>query len=156
MSKRYLDEKGYLRFEGSGKLVHRWMAYKYIYKENNCFHPFSAYVVHHKDGNKQNNSVLNLELLSRNEHNTIHGLPTTQPCFIATAAYGTPFAEEIQILRNWRDNYLKKNELGNFFVKFYYWFSPPIANIIRDNDNMRKLTRALLNPIVKYLKKFYA
>lgn len=79
--------------------------------------------------------------------------PNASNCFIATAAYGTPLSEEIQILRNWRDNYLMKNDLGNFFVKVYYWFSPPIANIIRNNDNLRKLTRTILNPIVKYFKK---
>lgn len=82
--------------------------------------------------------------------------PKSSDCFIATAAYGTPFEEEIQILRNWRDNYLIKKDLGKFFVKVYYWFSPPIANIIRNNDNLRKLTRAILNPIVKYFKKSYS
>ncbi len=77
-------------------------------------------------------------------------------CFIATAAYGTPFAEEIQVLRNWRDKCLIKKDLGKFFVKIYYWLSPSISNVIKSNDNLRKLTRALLNPIVKYFKKSYS
>jgi hypothetical protein len=158
MSKTYLDDKGYYRFKGSSKLVHRWVAYRYIYNKHAYFYPFSAYVVHHKDGNKENNNVDNLKILAQSEHRKIHGIhgQPSQHCFIATAAYGTPFEEEIQILRNWRDNYLEKNKIGNFLVKFYYWFSPSIANIIRDNDCLRKITRALLNPIVKYLKKFYA
>jgi hypothetical protein len=33
------------------------------------------------------------------------------PCFIATAAYSTPMAEEIQILREFRDEYLLTNSL---------------------------------------------
>ena len=35
-------------------------------------------------------------------------------CFIATAAYGTPFAQEIEILRYWRDKKLKKAVWGTY------------------------------------------
>ena len=41
--------------------------------------------------------------------------PTTG-CFIATAAYGTPMAEEIQILREVRDGYLLTNTAGRALV----------------------------------------
>jgi len=74
-------------------------------------------------------------------------------CFIATAAYGTPFAQEIDILRDWRDKSLKTNYLGNMFVKFYYWFSPPVADFIRSKPLLRRLVRICLNPVVRYLKK---
>ena len=76
-------------------------------------------------------------------------------CFIATAAYGTPFALEIDILRYWRDKSLKSNYIGNLFVRFYYLFSPPIADFIRKRDYLRKLVRKFLNPFVKYLSKKY-
>ncbi len=51
-------------------------------------------------------------------------------CFIATAAYGTPFAKEINILRYWRDTFLLKHFIGILFVKTYYKISPPIADFI--------------------------
>ena len=46
------------------------------------------------------------------------------PCFIATAAYGTDTAEELNILREFRDEVLLPNRLGAGFVSFYYETSP--------------------------------
>ena len=76
-------------------------------------------------------------------------------CFIATAAFGTPFAEEINVLRIWRDNWLLKNRLGVIFVRFYYKISPPIANRIRISDTKRSWTRKLLTPFIKILSEKY-
>ena len=76
-------------------------------------------------------------------------------CFIATAAFGTPFAEEINVLRNRRDDYLLKNRLGTMFVHSYYRLSPPIADNIRQSDSRRLLTRKLLTPFVKILSGKY-
>lgn len=72
----YVDEKGYRRFKDSKKLVHRWVAKKYIYDKNRDKFPlhFSKYQVHHKNGNKQYNHASNLELLTESEHRKIHGL----------------------------------------------------------------------------------
>src|SRR3989338_4033242 len=76
-------------------------------------------------------------------------------CFIATASYGTPFAEEINILRFWRDNFLLKNYFGTQFVKTYYLLSPPIARFIQKRDYLRTSVRFCLNPFIKLLKKIY-
>jgi len=153
----YIDEGGYLRFIDDNtpysNLVHRQIAYELIYNSDEYQHHFSEYEVHHKDHNKLNNSVSNLEILTTEEHMNVHGY--NDKCFIATAAYGTPFAEEINVLRFWRDNYLKTNVWGVFFVKFYYWFSPPIAGKIRTNNYLKMVTRMCLNPIVKMLKMRY-
>jgi len=75
-------------------------------------------------------------------------------CFIATAAYGTPFALEIQTLRSFRDNFMERNSLGKKLVVLYYSTSPFIANAIRPNWKLRKITRMLLNPIVRAFRRF--
>ena len=73
-------------------------------------------------------------------------------CFIATAAYGTPFVREVQILRNFRDKRLENNFFGSLFVGVYYKISPPIANIIEKNDFFKKIVRVSLKPIIKLIK----
>jgi len=69
-------------------------------------------------------------------------------CFIATAAYGTPMAEEIQILREFRDEYLLTNQLGQALVDFYYKVSPPMAEFITEHPSLKPIVRAGLVPAV--------
>jgi len=69
-------------------------------------------------------------------------------CFIATAAYGTPMAEEIQSLREFRDKYLLTNPLGQGLVDIYYTISPPIADFITEHPDLKPMVRAGLTPVV--------
>lgn len=70
-------------------------------------------------------------------------------CFIATAAYGTPTAEEIDVLRDFRDDVLMQSSLGKDLVEFYYAVSPPLANIISEHDLLRIFVReTTIDPIV--------
>jgi len=69
-------------------------------------------------------------------------------CFIATAAYGTPMAEEIQILRDVRDEYLMTNLVGKTLVDIYYTVSPPIAEFITEHPSLKPIVRAGLAPAV--------
>ncbi|PIZ50561.1 hypothetical protein COY27_06790 [Candidatus Woesearchaeota archaeon CG_4_10_14_0_2_um_filter_33_13] len=77
------------------------------------------------------------------------------PCFIATAAYGTEFENQINILRYWRDRFLLKNYLGGKFVKIYYLISPPFAKYIEKSNFLKSLIRLLLNPTIKMLRWVY-
>jgi hypothetical protein len=72
----------------------------------------------------------------------------TDGCFIATAAYGTPMAEEIQILREFRDEYLLTNPVGQALVDLYYRVSPPIAEFITEHPSLKPIVRAGLVPAV--------
>ena len=79
----------------------------------------------------------------------------TSPCFIATAAYGTPLHEDIDVLRNFRDEYLMSNLPGRAFVKIYYSSSPPLANVIRENEGLRTAVRAgFVKPLVHISRMF--
>jgi hypothetical protein len=69
-------------------------------------------------------------------------------CFIATAAYGTPMADEIQILRDFRDEYLLTDPLGKGLVDVYYRVSPPIAGFITKHPALKPVVRAGLLPAV--------
>ena len=74
-------------------------------------------------------------------------------CFIATAAYGTETASQLDILRDFRDQVLLNNALGARFVEAYYRLSPPVANFIAKNDFLRAVVReAFINPVVNLLK----
>jgi hypothetical protein len=69
-------------------------------------------------------------------------------CFIATAAYGTPMAKEIEILREFRDQYLLTNPVGEALVELYYNTSPPIANFITEHPALKPVVRAALKPVI--------
>jgi len=69
-------------------------------------------------------------------------------CFIATAAYGTPIAQEIQILREFRDKYLLTNPFGQALVDIYYTISPPIAEFITEHPRLKPIVRATLVPVI--------
>lgn len=69
-------------------------------------------------------------------------------CFIATAAYGTPMAEEIEILREFRDEYMLTNVVGQAFVDLYYRVSPPMADFITEHASLKQMVRAGLVPAV--------
>jgi hypothetical protein len=79
--------------------------------------------------------------------------PVTGYCFIATAAYGTETASQLNILREFRDHVLLKSILGSAFVETYYRLSPPVANFIARNDFLRAAVRTLLiDPVVNILQ----
>ena len=69
-------------------------------------------------------------------------------CFIATATYGTPLAQEISVLRGVRDAYLLDTALGAAFVDTYYRMSPPIADLVARSPFLATVVRAVLIPIV--------
>ena len=69
-------------------------------------------------------------------------------CFIATAAYGTPLAEEIGVLREFRDEFLLTGTLGRVLVGIYYRVSPPIAEFIAEHPELKPVVRTGLLPAV--------
>jgi len=83
-----------------------------------------------------------------------YGSPPPVPgwCLIATAAYGTDAAEEIDILREFRDTVLMRNTPGAGLVSLYYRTSPPVAGFISQNEVLRTAVRVgFVDPIVAVL-----
>ena len=78
--------------------------------------------------------------------------PFPLPCFVATAAYGTDTAEEINLLREFRDVVLLPSGPGAEFVSLYYEVSPPIAEVISQHDFLRTAVRVgFIDPVVAIL-----
>jgi hypothetical protein len=81
-----------------------------------------------------------------------HGGNNGGPCFIATAAYGTPLAGEIDTLRALRDTWLFDSALGSASVDMYYRFSPAIADVISGSPLLTLAVRILLIPVLLVAK----
>jgi hypothetical protein len=77
----------------------------------------------------------------------------TSRCFIATATYGTPMAEEIQVLRNFRDLSLDAHLLGQKLVALYYRLSPEIAKKIAGHQSRRRVMRVVLDPVIRFMRE---
>ena len=69
-------------------------------------------------------------------------------CFIATAAYGTPLASHVGLLRRFRDDVLMTTSFGRSLVALYYETSPPIARVVYQNRWLAALVRIVLLPLV--------
>lgn len=76
-------------------------------------------------------------------------------CLIATAAYGSELAPQIQQLREIRDNQLFKTESGKLFMNsfnyVYYSFSPVIADYERENPIFKELVKITITPMISSL-----
>ncbi|MGH7351565.1 MAG: CFI-box-CTERM domain-containing protein, partial [Candidatus Methylomirabilales bacterium] len=75
-------------------------------------------------------------------------------CFIATAAFGSPLAPQVQLLREFRDRYLMTNAPGRLFVSTYYRISPPVATFIAESETLRAIVRAGLIPVIGWVSLF--
>ncbi|MDP5337535.1 MAG: hypothetical protein NWQ28_03045 [Nodularia sp. (in: cyanobacteria)] len=74
-------------------------------------------------------------------------------CFIATAAYSTPFHPDVDTFRRFRDRKLRSNLLGKGFIKIYYKFSPTIAVYLHKNLLLKAFIRRRLEHLAEWMRK---
>ena len=84
---------------------------------------------------------------------------TPQPkngCLIATAAFGSELAPQVQFLREYRDNTIMATAAGSSFLHVfnavYYSFSPTVADIERSNPFLQESVRAGITPLLAILQ----
>ncbi|WP_028580354.1 delta-60 repeat domain-containing protein [Desulfogranum japonicum] len=79
-----------------------------------------------------------------------YSFKTADACFIATASYGSLLHPCVQVLRDFRDQYLLTNGLGKAFVDQYYSHSPSIAAYIEQHGWARVAVKVLLLPLIAF------
>ena len=76
-------------------------------------------------------------------------------CLIATAAFGSEMAPQVQFLREIRDNTVLQTQSGSLFMtgfnQFYYSFSPAIADYERENPAFKEVVKLSLTPLLTSL-----
>jgi len=76
-------------------------------------------------------------------------------CLIATAAFGSEFAPQVQMLREIRDNTVLSTTSGTTFMtgfnQFYYSFSPTIADWERENPAFKETVKLAITPLLTSL-----
>jgi len=76
-------------------------------------------------------------------------------CLIATAAFGSEMAPQVQFLRELRDNTVLQTESGTSFMtgfnQFYYSFSPAVADYERENPAFKEVVKVTLTPLLSSL-----
>lgn len=76
-------------------------------------------------------------------------------CLIATAAYGTELAPQVQFLREIRDNTVMSTSSGVSFMsefnQIYYSFSPLVADFEREQPIFQKAVQLFITPMISSL-----
>ncbi|HDI73974.1 MAG TPA: hypothetical protein ENF57_03070 [Candidatus Korarchaeota archaeon] len=77
-------------------------------------------------------------------------------CVIATVTYGGELSDEVQLLREFRDNVVMESSLGRSFMKafnaFYYSWSPQVAEKIDENPLLKTYMKYALYPLIYTLR----
>ena len=69
-------------------------------------------------------------------------------CFIATAAYGTPLAKQVEVLRKFRDEYLLPTSIGRKLIGCYYRMGRPVAIYMDSHPWLKPPVSVALYPAV--------
>jgi len=76
-------------------------------------------------------------------------------CLIATAAFGSELAPQVQLLREIRDSVVLQTKSGSIFMtgfnQFYYSFSPAVADYERENTTFKEAVKLTLTPLLTSL-----
>lgn len=78
-------------------------------------------------------------------------LAEDSPCMVASAAYGTPMAAEISLLRRFRDTWLLNSAIGTAFVDLYYRNGGMVADYVGQHAWAARAVRLVLYPILFFV-----
>lgn len=80
--------------------------------------------------------------------------PEESNCFVITATMGNPNHPNVVLLREFRDSWLSHRKYGNRIITLYYKYGPIIAEYIRNNYYLRKISYYfIVKPAVFLVKR---
>jgi hypothetical protein len=77
---------------------------------------------------------------------TLYGVPASTPC-PALKIYGE-HSEEVEFLRQVRDNILNKTAEGRELIKLYYQWSPAIVKAMKEDKEFKKEIKEMINGVL--------
>ena len=78
---------------------------------------------------------------------------TKDGCYIATMVYGDYDHPQVLVLREFRDNKLRKTLFGETFISLYYQISPQLVIMLKGHVRANAIIKRILNKVVKLLKR---
>jgi hypothetical protein len=90
-------------------------------------------------------------------HGLVDAEQAVEACFIATAAYGSKLAAEVQFLRSFRNAWVRESDVGKTLMdrieRVYYRYSPKVAMAMRHDPRLKRILRwIIVGPVVKGLR----
>ncbi len=144
---------GYTNYDANGKKVGRsdpgflggYNHYDNKGKKTGHSSPglFGSY--NHYDSNNKNVGSSDPGLFGGYSHSSSEG------CYIATCVYGSYDSPEVMILRDFRDNCLKKSTAGRLFIKFYYSTSPKTVKLLGNQKLFKSFWKIVLDRFIEKL-----
>lgn len=114
--------------------------------------PTKFYILTYTNSERNFDSALSKFDLVLNSFKIKEPKSSSGGCLIATAAYGTELAPQVQKLREIRDGVVYQTSSGTAFMDsfnvVYYWFSPTISDWERQNPVFKQSVKVLLTPML--------
>jgi len=89
----------------------------------------------------------------KNTNSSTSSSKQSDGCFVVTATFGTPYAEEVIKYRYFRDKWLSKTYFGRIFISIYDYVSPVLAKYVRRKPSLRRVMAVILGKLAKFLPK---
>ncbi|BDA75936.1 hypothetical protein CAL7716_101020 (plasmid) [Calothrix sp. PCC 7716] len=72
-------------------------------------------------------------------------------CFVVTATFGTPYAQEVFKYRHFRDTWLRQKYFGRILIHIYYYIGPLLAKLVTKSPALKKIMSLILGELAKFL-----
>lgn len=158
-----IDKNGYERGNYSD-LIHRQKAYRNTYLKNRDKYPlpFSMYIVHHIDKDKRNNKIANLQLVTKEEHDRIHGITKEKPLseYEKTKIDEKSKEELDKIFEKYNNNDVKRDTIKSYSTDKTDWEDKPklekkdfleTSHILKKRDITKDITISFIIFIIIFV-----